>query len=114
MNIFGEQKELKIGVTININPNDVKVFKAWMGTINIDYPVKEIKVVTSLGQERTINFDHHRYQIHEGKHNVPLKNRMDFSDLRGDYMNMEITIESKENKNINVFSFVNFVRKSNL
>jgi hypothetical protein len=114
MNIFGEQKTLKIEITMNDNPQTVKVFKAWAATINIDYPIKKIIAKTSLGQQRVILGEHHRYQIHEGVHNVPLKNRMDYADLRGEWASLEIEVESKNNKNINIFSFLNFVRHSNL
>lgn len=114
LNIFGEQKTVKLEVTINVNPQTVKIFKVWAGNININYPIKQIIVKTSLGQERVISGDHHRYQINEGVHNVPLKNRLDFDDLRGEWATLEIEVESKENKMINMFSFINFVRHSNL
>ena len=51
-------------------------------------------------------------KIREGRHSVPLKNRNDWSDLRGEWMQITVTIESLNNATVDVFSFINFVRNS--
>jgi hypothetical protein len=112
LNFFEEQKIMKILVTCSPNPEMLKIFKAWAANINISYPVKKITIKTSLGQVRVIDDLHHRYQIQEGKHNVPYKNRNDWDDLRGEWATMEFEIESKNDKKVDVFSFINFVRHS--
>lgn len=112
LNFFENQKTMKIGITINIDPVSVKIFKSWCGIINTNYPIKKMIIKTNKGQERIITEDHYRYSIKEGRHTVPLKNRNDWEDLRGEWATLEIEIESKNNQKIDVFSFINFVRHS--
>ena len=114
LRISGDYKSMKIGVTTNISPTSIKIFTAWMANINIDYPVERINVKTSSGQEREILGTHHRYRIREGLHSAPLKNRMDWSDLRGEWMELTVEIKNKKNKKIDIFSITNFVRESYL
>ena len=114
LRISGDYKSLKIGVTTNISPTSIKIFTAWMANINIDYPVERITVKTSSGQEREILGTHHRYRIREGIHSAPLKNRMDWADLRGEWMELIVEIKNKKNKKIDIFSITNFVRESYL
>lgn len=114
LRISGDYKSLKIGVTTNISPTSIKIFTAWMANINIDYPVERITVKTSSGQEREILGTHHRYRIREGIHSAPLKNRMDWADLRGEWMELTVEIKNKKNKKIDIFSITNFVRESYL
>lgn len=112
LEFFDELKTMTIGITTNINPSKVKIFKAWLGQINIPYKVKKITIETSLGQTREILDTHHRYFIREGVHTVPLKNRNDWDDLRGEWLYLEVEIEKLIEKKIDIFSFTNFVRNS--
>lgn len=112
LNFFDVQKTMTIGITVNIQPTSVKIFKAWAGIINTNYPIKKITVKTSSGQTRIISGDHYRYKIREGRHSVALKNRTDWEDLRGEWATLEVELESKNNKKVDVFSFINFVRHS--
>lgn len=112
LNFFDLQKTMKLGVTVNIQAVSVKVFKAWCGIINTDYPIKKMTIKTNLGQSRIITGDHYRYKIKEGRHSLPLKNRTDWADLRGEWATIEIELESINNKKVDVFSFINFVRQS--
>ena len=114
LRISGNYKLMKIGVTTNISPTSIKIFTAWVANINIDYPIERITVKTSSGQQREILGTHHRYRIREGIHSVPLKNRMDWSDLRGEWMELIVEIANKKNKKIDIFSITNFVRESYL
>lgn len=112
LNFFGDQKTMKLAVTININAESIKIFKHWCGILNIDYPIKNMIVKTSSGQVRILNGLHYRYQIKEERHSLPLKNRNDWEDLRGEWATLEIEVESKNNKKVDIFSFINFVRHS--
>ncbi len=114
LNFFGEQKTMKIGVLINQEAEKVKIYPHWAGMINVDYPIKTLTLKTSLQQLRTVLGSHHRYKIREGIHSVPLKNRTDWEDLRGNWMYMELEIESIDNKKVDIYSFLNFVRESYL
>lgn len=46
----------------------------------------------------------------KNRHSVPLKNKPDRDDLRGDWAILEIEIEKKNDEKIDIFGFVNFVR----
>ena len=108
----GDDKSMKIGVVTNISPTKVKIFHNFMANINIDYPIEKIEIKTSSGQTRVIDKTHHRYKIREGLHTVPLKNQDDWSDLRGEWMELTIEIKNLKNKKIDIFSITNFVRLS--
>ena len=108
----GDDKSMKIGVVTNISPTRVKIFHNFMANINIDYPIEKIEIKTSSGQTRVIDKTHHRYKIREGLHTVPLKNQNDWSDLRGEWMELTIEIKNLKNKKIDIFSITNFVRLS--
>lgn len=113
LKIFGDNKSMRIKIIINAQPLSVKIFKHIAGIININFPIDKIVLNTSLGQTRIITGDHHMYKIREGRHSVPLKNRMDWDDLRGEWATIEVYISNKEPFNkINIFSFINFVRNS--
>lgn len=112
MNLFGNKYNLKIKTTTNNSGIETLIFPHWKGVINIPYPVSRVKATTSLGHERIVYGHHNRYQIHEGIHSLPLKNRTDRADLRGSWMEMEVEIESKNNQKVSVYSFSNFVRNS--
>lgn len=114
LNFFEEQKMLKLAVLVNEKQDTVKIFPSWSGIMNIDYPVTQIELKTSLNQLRDIFSNHPRYIIREGRHTVPLKNDYDWADLRGNWMYLEITVESIDNKKVDIFSFINFVRKSSI
>lgn len=114
LNFFGEQKTMKIGVLVNQEAEKVKIYPHWTGMINVDYPIKTLELKTSLNQLRTVLGSHHRYNIREGVHSVPLKNRTDWEDLRGNWMYLELEIESIDNKKVDIYSFINFVRESYL
>lgn len=112
LKISGEYKKLKIGVITNISPTAVKIFHNFMANINIDYNIDQIDIKTSSGQTRTILGTHKRYRIREGVHTVPLKNEDDWADLRGEWMELTITISNLSNKKIDIFSITNFIRES--
>lgn len=112
LRLYQDDKVIKLRVTININPETVKIFKHWAGIININYPIEKLTIKTNLGQERIIEGSHYWYKIREGRHSVPLKNEMDWDDLRGEWATIEAEIKSQDNKKVDIFSFINFVRHS--
>lgn len=112
LEFFDLEQTLKVEITVNVNPTNIKIFKEWEGILNINYPIKKITIKTSSGQQRIISGKHHRYKIQETRHSVPLKNRLDRDDLRGDWATLEIEIEKKNEQKIDIFGFVNFVRHS--
>ena len=114
LNFFDLQKTIKLGVLVNKNSETVKIYPHWSGYINTEYPIKQLILKTSLNQLRTVLGNHGRYNIREGVHSVPLKNNTDWEDLRGSWMYLEIEIESINNKKIDIYSFINFVRESYL
>lgn len=114
LQINGSNKSLKIGVVCNINPTYTKIFHNFMANINTMYPIENLTIKTSSGQERIIPGTHSRYRIREGIHSVPLKNEVDWEDLRGEWMELTLEIRNKENKKIDIFSITNFVRQSYL
>lgn len=114
LKFFGDYKTFKIGVICNPDANKISIFKHWAANINVDFPITKIKILTSSGQNRIIMGSHHRYDIREGVHSVPLKNRNDWDDLRGHWMYLEVEINSLYNKKIDILSLINFVRNSNI
>jgi hypothetical protein len=112
LNLFGEQQTIKIKIVCAHDPQQSKIFPHWACLTNIRYHVKLIRIKTNSNQEKTILGNHHRYSIKENIHSVPLKNKFDFDDLRGNFMELEVEVESLENSKIDLFSFINFVRNS--
>lgn len=112
MNFIGKQYNMIMKVTSNIQGDNTLIFKDWKGTMNINYPVKQFRLKTNYTGSRIVNGTHHRYFIKEATHSCPLKNRNDRDDLRGDWMEMEVEIESKNGQSISLYSFTNFVRNS--
>lgn len=114
LKFFGNYKTFKLGVICNPDSNAISIFKHWAANININFPIAKINILTSSGQTRTILGTHHRYDIREEVHSVPLKNRNDWDDLRGHWMYIEVEINSLYNKKIDILSFINFVRNSTI
>ena len=115
--MFDEQKCMKIGVTTYLPEEKIAIFTAWAAKINVRYRFKRMVLKTSTNQARVISGEHHRYQVRESLHSVPLKNRYDTSDLRGQWCYVEVEFEHNPaakqiNQRIDVFNFANFVRES--
>lgn len=114
LNFFNKQKTMKIAFVCNEHFNYVKIFKSIQAILNIKYAIKNIKIITSLDQEKNISGEHFRYIIREGIHSVPLKNAYDTTDLRGNWALMELEIDSINNSKVDLFSVTLFLRKSNI
>jgi len=114
LNLFGKQETMKLGFIVNKDPKSIKVFKNIQMVLNIDYATKVILVKTSLEQERFVPGNHFKYVIREGMHSVPLKNPYDKFDLRGSWAYIEVEIESINNKKVDLFSIITYLRNSTL
>lgn len=112
LNLFNNQKTMKLGFIVNSSPSDIKIFKHIQMVLNTEYNVKSICVETSNKQERSISPCHPVYKIREGMHSVPLKNIDDWDDLRGSWAYIEIEIESIDNQKVDLFSVIMYLRKS--
>jgi len=109
---FGVQKNLKLKVISTPNFYDTKINKGIAVYANINYPLLKTTFITSLGHVRNILGTHHWYKLREGVHTLPAKNPTDEDDIRGEWCSIEIEAESKDNKQIKIFSLLNFFRKS--
>lgn len=112
---FFEQPKLKMYLKI-VSASDSKrtqIAKGIAVHININYPIVKTIFETSLGQIRTILGTHHWYKIREGVHTLPSKNMMDPStDIRGEWVSVDMEVESRDNNKINIYSIVNYLRNS--
>ena len=113
---FGEQKTMIIGFYLNANIDKVFQYKQWNAICNIDYPFKSITLKSNLGYERIILGDHVAYKIREGNHSVPGINESnvleEYADVRGNWVYVEMEIESINKKRVDVLSIVNSLRIS--
>ena len=117
LELFDEQKSMKLGVTTYLPEEKIAIFTAWAAKINVRYPFKQMILRTSTNQAKVISGQHHRYQIRESLHSVPLKNRYDTTDLRGQWLYLEVEFEHNPaaravNQRIDLFNFANFLRES--
>lgn len=112
LTFFGVKKNLKMKVISAPNAMDTKINKGIALYADIDYPILKSIFETSLGDYRSVLGTHHWYKIREGVHTLPSKNQTDYEDIRGEWCSIDIEIQSQKNKKINLFSLVNFFRKS--
>ena len=109
---FGNQKKLKLKIISTAQFSSTKINKGIAAYLNVNYPLLKTTFITSLGQSRIVPGTHHWYKIREGVHTCPSKNPDDYDDIRGEWCSIEVEIESKNNKEIKLFSLVNFYRNS--
>jgi hypothetical protein len=109
---FDVQKNLKLKVISAPDFTSTKINKGIAAYANINYPLLKTTFITSLGHNKVILGTHHWYKIREGVHTLPAKNEMDYDDIRGEWCSIEVEAESKGNKQIKLFSLINFFRKS--
>jgi hypothetical protein len=116
LNLLGEQKEMKLGVTINGGPDKVIQHRELEIVSNSNYGMKSIFAESNIGYSRTILPTHVRYRIREGVHSVPLipdTIKLDESGMvRGSNIDIEITAESIENSNVKISALIHGVRIS--
>jgi hypothetical protein len=112
LNFFDVQKNIKIKVISAPIYYETKINKGIAVYLNTNYPLVKAVFETSLNQIRTILGSHHWYKIREGVHTLPAKNANDINDIRGEWCSIEIESESINNKQVKIFSLINFFRKS--
>ena len=113
LNLFGTLKTMKIGIIVKSEDAPI-IFKELQLFTNIDYKIKELKINDNINplDIRIINKNHFRYFLKEGIHEIPLKNENDRNPKRGKWGYIEIEIESIENKKVDLYQIVTYVRKS--
>ena len=116
LNIFNHNQNMKVGIIVNAGTEKVKIFRGIEALLNTNYPVKSFKIYDNIDKTdvRTINGDHFRYKIREGKHTVPLLNADDRSPMRGEYAYIEVEIEPQDGKKIDLFALKTFIRESKI
>lgn len=116
LNFFNVQTELKLGIYVSMELGKVIQYKNCGLITNLDYPIKCIFGKSDLGYDRTIKGTHNWYKIREGVHTVPMINetneRFGISDLRGNWVYIEITAESLNKNKVDILSILNFLRYS--
>lgn len=116
LNLFNQQKLLRVGVTLRSEGGKVIQYKKTGIISNLEYPFSNIIYKTSLGQSRIVTGNHNWYKLREGNHSVPAKNesevRTEMADLRGTWVTVELTAESKNKNKIDILAIINHLRFS--
>lgn len=111
---FFEQpkKDMVLSVITAMEPTATKIEKGIAVNINLNYPINKITFETSLGQANEILGTHMWYKIREGVHTVPANNKMDTFQLRGEWLKVTLNVKSLDNRKIDIFSIINYLRNS--
>lgn len=116
LNFFGVQTDLILGLYINADIDKVFQYKQWGIITNIDYPVKSVFGKSNLGYDRLILGTHNWYKIREGNHTVPMINEtnqaFNISDIRGNWVYIEMTVESLNKNKVDILAVLNDLRYS--
>lgn len=112
LEFFEVKHNLRIKVVSAPEPDTTKINKGIAIFLNTNYPIISAIFETSLGNIRSVLGTHHWYKIREGIHTIPAKNETDHDDIRGEWCSIDISVESKENKKVRIFSIKNFFRTS--
>jgi len=116
LNLFGEQKELKIGFYVNAQLDKVFIHKGISIITSLDYPIKQVIYRSSLKQYRIVPGTHGWYKIREGNHTIPAKNESEipeeYADLRGNWVYVEVTAESLNKNKVDILAIINHLRFS--
>lgn len=112
LEFFDIQKNLILKVISAPLFYETKINKGIAVYLNTNYPLLKSTFITSLGHQRIILGSHHWYKIREGVHTLPTKNPNDYDDIRGEWCSIELELEVVDNKEIKIFSIINYFRKS--
>lgn len=116
LEFFNEKKKLVLGYYINHSLEKVFQYKAWGAISSLKYPFEKIFFKSNIGYDRNILGTHEHYIIREGTHTVPAINDTlnddDISDVRGSWVYVEMTVESKDNSEIDILATLNSLRES--
>jgi hypothetical protein len=116
LNFFGVQTDMILGLYVNADIDKVFQYKQWGIITNIDYPVTSVFGKSNLGYDRTILGTHNWYKIREGIHTVPMINETnnfhEVSDVRGNWVYIEMTVESLNKNKVDILAVLNDIRYS--
>jgi hypothetical protein len=116
LNFFNVQTNLILGFYIGAELGKVIQYKNCGLITNLDYPIKCIFGKSDLGYDRTIKGTHNWYKIREGIHTVPMINetneKFNISDIRGNWVYIEITAQSLKKNKVDILAVLNFLRYS--
>lgn len=116
LNFFNEQVELTLGFYINSDIDKVFQYKQLGIITNLVYPIKQAFGKSNLGYDRTILGLHNWYKIREGIHTVPMINETndnyEATDIRGNWVYIEITAESLNKNKVDILSVLSDLRFS--
>jgi hypothetical protein len=116
LNFFNVQHEMVIGFFIKGDIDKVIQYKQTGVITNIDYPIKSFLCKSNLGYDRTILGTHNWYKIREGTHTVPMVNEsnnpLEYADVRGNWVYIEITVESLNKNKVDILAVLNDLRYS--
>jgi hypothetical protein len=116
LNLFGSQKELKLGFLVNADIDKIFQYKNTGIVSSLKYPFKSFYYKSSRGMERTVLGTHNWYKIREGNHTVPAINETNdlsqIGHLRGNWVYVEITAESLEQNKVDILAVNNSLRFS--
>lgn len=112
LEFFEVKHDLRIKVISAPEFDLTKINKGIAIYLNTNYPIINAIFETSLGNYRIVAGTHHWYKIREGIHTIPAKNATDYNDIRGEWCSIDISVESINNKRVNIFSIKSFFRNS--
>jgi hypothetical protein len=116
LNFFNTQYDLVLGIFIKADIDKVFQYKQVGVITNIGYPIKSFFAKSNLGYERTVLGTHNWYKVREGIHTVPMVNESnnpeDYSDIRGNWVYIEITAESLNKNKVDILAVLNDLRYS--
>ena len=113
---FNEQKLLNIGYYVNSEISKIFQYKTLGVVCNLAYPMTSIFFKSNLGYDRTVFGNHNGYKIREGNHTVPaINDQTEFygvSDVRGNWVYVEIIFESLNKNKVDILATINSLRFS--
>lgn len=116
LNFFNEQTDMVLGFYVNADIDKVFQYKQIGIITNLTYPIKSVFAKSNLGYDRTILGVHNAYDIREGIHTVPAINETNdieqCSDIRGNWVYIEITAQSLNKNKVDILAVLNDLRYS--
>ena len=119
LNFFNIETEMILGFIVNADIDKVFQYKQIGIITNISYPINKIFAKSNLGYDRDISGTHEAYDIREGIHTVPMINDTVIpddddavSDIRGNWVYIEITVGSLNKNKVDILAVLNDLRYS--
>ena len=117
LNFFNQQYTMVLGFTVNEKIGKILQYASWLAVTNIDYPFEKIVFLSNMTQyNRIILGTHEWYKIRESEHTVPAINETNdmssVSELRGNWIYVEMHVNSIDKSKINILAVINSLRYS--